>query len=99
MGLGYVPCAGEKLADVLASSYEIDVMGTRVQSRSIKQADVRSQIGTGEGLSNPTTRFERLRGNLGAFGLRNMYPEITVCDASSRNVMTGPGFPILKRRD
>ncbi|MBO9466369.1 GcvT family protein [Tropicibacter sp. R15_0] len=32
MGLGYVPAAGEKLADVLASTYEIDVMGTRVRA-------------------------------------------------------------------
>lgn len=30
MGLGYVPCKGETAADVLASTYEIDVMGTRV---------------------------------------------------------------------
>ncbi|WP_282092134.1 GcvT family protein [Epibacterium ulvae] len=30
IGLGYVPCAGEKAADVLASTYELDVMGTRV---------------------------------------------------------------------
>ncbi|WP_137701033.1 GcvT family protein [Marimonas lutisalis] len=30
VGMGYVPCAGESAADVLASSYEIDVMGTRV---------------------------------------------------------------------
>jgi len=30
IGMGYVPCAGEGAADVLASSYEIDVMGTRV---------------------------------------------------------------------
>ena len=30
MGLGYVPCKGESAADVLASTYEIDVMGTRV---------------------------------------------------------------------
>ncbi|MGB1234424.1 MAG: GcvT family protein [Planktomarina sp.] len=29
MGMGYVPCKGEKLADVLASSFEIDVAGTR----------------------------------------------------------------------
>jgi 4-methylaminobutanoate oxidase (formaldehyde-forming) len=34
MGLGYVPCAGEKPADVLASSYEIDVMGTRVKAEA-----------------------------------------------------------------
>ncbi|PYG30528.1 GcvT family protein [Pelagimonas varians] len=34
MGLGYVPCAGEKAADVLASSYEIDVMGTRVKAEA-----------------------------------------------------------------
>ena len=30
VGLGYVPCAGESAADVLASSYEIEVAGTRV---------------------------------------------------------------------
>ena len=30
IGLGYVPCAGESAAEVLASSYEIDVAGTRV---------------------------------------------------------------------
>ncbi|MEP1767012.1 MAG: FAD-dependent oxidoreductase [Sulfitobacter sp.] len=32
MGLGYVPCKGETAADVLASTYEIDVMGTRVRA-------------------------------------------------------------------
>ncbi len=30
MGLGYVPCKGETVAEVLASSYEIDVAGVRV---------------------------------------------------------------------
>ena len=30
MGLGYVPCAGQSVAEVLASTYEIDVAGTRV---------------------------------------------------------------------
>ncbi len=30
MGLGYVPCKGETAADVLASSYEIDISGTRI---------------------------------------------------------------------
>ncbi len=30
MGMGYVPCQGEKLADVLGSTFEIDVAGTRV---------------------------------------------------------------------
>ncbi|AVO37777.1 GcvT family protein [Pukyongiella litopenaei] len=30
MGMGYVPCAGESPESVLASSYEIDVAGTRV---------------------------------------------------------------------
>ena len=30
IGLGYIPCAGESAAEVLASSYEIDVAGTRV---------------------------------------------------------------------
>jgi len=30
MGLGYVPCKGESASDVLASTYEIDVAGTRV---------------------------------------------------------------------
>ena len=32
MGLGYVPCQGESAAEVLASSYEIDVAGIRVQA-------------------------------------------------------------------
>ncbi len=34
MGLGYVPCPGEKPADVLGSTYEIDVMGTRVKAEA-----------------------------------------------------------------
>lgn len=34
MGLGYVPCKGEKPADILASTYEIDVMGTRVKAEA-----------------------------------------------------------------
>ncbi len=29
MGMGYVPCAGQSVAEVLASSYEIDVAGRR----------------------------------------------------------------------
>ena len=29
IGLGYVPCKGEKLKGLLASSYEIDVAGTK----------------------------------------------------------------------
>ena len=32
MGMGYVPCPGEKLADVLADSYQIDVAGTLVDA-------------------------------------------------------------------
>ncbi|MBO6918805.1 MAG: GcvT family protein [Rhizobiaceae bacterium] len=32
VGLGYVPCKGEKAADVLASTYEIDVAGTKVEA-------------------------------------------------------------------
>ncbi len=32
IGLGYVPCKGEKAADVLASTYEIDVAGTKVEA-------------------------------------------------------------------
>jgi len=32
IGLGYVPCKGEAAADVLASTYEIDVCGTRVRA-------------------------------------------------------------------
>jgi len=32
VGLGYVPCAGETADQVLASSYEIDVSGTRVKA-------------------------------------------------------------------
>ncbi|MEP2640840.1 FAD-dependent oxidoreductase [Roseobacter sp.] len=34
MGLGYVPCAGETAADVLASDYHIDVAGTRVRAEA-----------------------------------------------------------------
>ncbi|WP_204112777.1 GcvT family protein [Shimia biformata] len=34
IGMGYVPCAGETAAEVLASSYEIDVMGTRVKAEA-----------------------------------------------------------------
>ncbi|MBO9398011.1 GcvT family protein [Shimia sp. R9_2] len=34
VGLGYVPCEGEKAADVLASTYEIDVMGTRIRAEA-----------------------------------------------------------------
>ena len=32
IGMGYVPCKGESVADVLASSYEIDVSGVRVKT-------------------------------------------------------------------
>ncbi|MBO9406936.1 GcvT family protein [Shimia sp. R9_1] len=34
VGLGYVPCEGEKAADVLASTYEIDVMGTKIRAEA-----------------------------------------------------------------
>lgn len=34
MGLGYVPCHGESAAQVLASSYEIDVAGVRVPAEA-----------------------------------------------------------------
>lgn len=34
MGLGYVPCKSESAADVLASTYEIDVAGTRVRAEA-----------------------------------------------------------------
>jgi len=34
MGLGYVPCKGQTAADVLASTYEIDVAGTRVRAEA-----------------------------------------------------------------
>ena len=34
VGMGYVPCTGESAAQVLASRYEIDVMGTRVPARA-----------------------------------------------------------------
>ena len=34
MGMGYVPCKGESAADVLGSTYEIDVMGTRVRAEA-----------------------------------------------------------------
>jgi 4-methylaminobutanoate oxidase (formaldehyde-forming) len=32
VGLGYVPCKGESVADLLASDYEIDVAGARVKA-------------------------------------------------------------------
>tara|TARA_B110000285_G_scaffold235389_1_gene316793 strand:+ start:1045 stop:3489 length:2445 start_codon:yes stop_codon:yes gene_type:complete len=34
MGMGYVPCKGETVAEVLASTYEIDVMGTRIKAEA-----------------------------------------------------------------
>ena len=34
MGMGYVPCKGESLAEVLASSYEIEVAGVRVAAEA-----------------------------------------------------------------
>jgi 4-methylaminobutanoate oxidase (formaldehyde-forming) len=34
IGMGYVPCAGETAAQVLASGYEIDVAGTRVRAEA-----------------------------------------------------------------
>ncbi|SEG08441.1 GcvT family protein [Jhaorihella thermophila] len=34
IGLGYVPCRGESAADVLGSTYEIDVAGTRVRAEA-----------------------------------------------------------------
>ena len=34
VGMGYVPCAGESAAEVLASRYEIDVMGAKVGARA-----------------------------------------------------------------
>ena len=34
MGMGYVPCQGETLAEVLASKYEIEVAGVRVEAKA-----------------------------------------------------------------
>ncbi|MGH1483423.1 MAG: GcvT family protein [Geminicoccales bacterium] len=34
IGLGYVPCPGEKATDILASSYEIEVAGTKVRAEA-----------------------------------------------------------------
>src|SRR4051794_29535583 len=34
IGLGYVPCRGESAADVLASSYEIEIAGRRVKAEA-----------------------------------------------------------------
>ncbi|MEW9614698.1 FAD-dependent oxidoreductase [Shinella sp. S4-D37] len=34
IGMGYVPCAGESEADVLASSYEIEIAGVRVKAEA-----------------------------------------------------------------
>ena len=32
--MGYVPCAGESVAQVLASTYEIDVCGVKVKAEA-----------------------------------------------------------------
>lgn len=34
IGLGYVPCKGEKPGDLLASTFEIDVAGTRIKAQA-----------------------------------------------------------------
>ena len=34
VGMGYVPCKGESVADLLDSTFEIDVMGTRVKAEA-----------------------------------------------------------------
>ncbi|MEM7668452.1 MAG: FAD-dependent oxidoreductase [Pseudomonadota bacterium] len=34
IGMGYVPCEGEKADEVLASTYEIDIAGTRVRAEA-----------------------------------------------------------------
>ena len=34
IGMGYVPCAGESAAEVLASRYEIEVAGVRVAAEA-----------------------------------------------------------------
>ncbi|MFZ3581641.1 GcvT family protein [Loktanella sp. DJP18] len=34
LGMGYIPCAGETVADLLASTYEIDVMGRQVRAEA-----------------------------------------------------------------
>jgi 4-methylaminobutanoate oxidase (formaldehyde-forming) len=34
IGMGYVPCEGESAAEVLASTYEVDVMGVRVAAKA-----------------------------------------------------------------
>ena len=34
IGMGYVPCAGETAEQLLASTYEIDVAGTRVRAEA-----------------------------------------------------------------
>ncbi len=34
IGMGYVPCKGETAAELLASSFEIDIMGTRVHAQA-----------------------------------------------------------------
>ena len=34
VGLGYVPCKGEKIEELLESSYQIDVAGTKVSAEA-----------------------------------------------------------------
>ena len=38
IGMGYVPCAGESEADVLASSYEIEIAGVRVKAEAFVES-------------------------------------------------------------
>ena len=37
IGFGYVPCKGETVLDLLSSTYEIDISGTRVKSEVFLQ--------------------------------------------------------------
>ncbi len=47
IGMGYVPCAGESEADVLASSYEIEIAGERFAAEGeLQEADSTSETGT-----------------------------------------------------
>ena len=61
MGLGYVPCKGETAADVLGSTYEIDVMGTRVKAEASLKPMYDPKIGTRESLSRATIEQQGAR--------------------------------------
>ena len=56
IGLGYVPCQGESEADVLASSYEIEIAGERFAAEASLKPMYDPQGGTGARIDLVTAR-------------------------------------------